>query len=212
MVKTVLKLAERPELAFVDDQRGSPTFTADLAVAARRLAVERRPGVFHVTNQGEVSWYEFVQAILESAGHDPGKVRPIKTEDLDGRGRLPGRPTRSSTTRRCASATCRCSRTTAEPRPPGRPPDLGLRPPVTGGATGGALSSILRRHARRTLGSAVARGVVVAVLVASACSGATTCPTAPLDHLRRSPPRPGRATRRAGAMAAAAHYTPSGTG
>ncbi len=83
MVKTVLKLAERPEMAFVDDQRGSPTFTADLAVAVRRLAVERRPGVFHVTNQGEVSWYEFVQAILESAGHDPGKVRPIKTEDLD---------------------------------------------------------------------------------------------------------------------------------
>ncbi len=83
MVKTVLKLAERPELAFVDDQRGSPTFTADLAVAIRRLAVERRPGVFHVTNQGAVSWYEFVQAILESAGHDPAKVRPIKTDDLD---------------------------------------------------------------------------------------------------------------------------------
>jgi dTDP-4-dehydrorhamnose reductase len=83
MVKTVLGLAERPELAFVDDQRGSPTFTADLAVAIRRLAVERRPGVFHVTNQGQVSWYEFVRAILESAGHDPGKVRPIKTDDLD---------------------------------------------------------------------------------------------------------------------------------
>jgi dTDP-4-dehydrorhamnose reductase len=83
MVKTVLKLAERPELAFVDDQRGSPTFTADLAGAIRRLAVERRPGVFHVTNQGQVSWYEFVQAVLESAGHDPGKVRPIKTDDLD---------------------------------------------------------------------------------------------------------------------------------
>lgn len=83
MVKTVLKLAERPELAFVDDQRGSPTFTADLAVAVRRLAVERRPGVFHVTNQGEVSWYEFVRAVLESAGHDPAKVRPIKTEELD---------------------------------------------------------------------------------------------------------------------------------
>jgi dTDP-4-dehydrorhamnose reductase len=83
MVKTVLRLAERPELAFVDDQRGCPTFTADLAVAVRRLAVERRPGTFHVTNQGDVSWYEFVQAILASAGHDPGKVRPIKSDDLD---------------------------------------------------------------------------------------------------------------------------------
>jgi dTDP-4-dehydrorhamnose reductase len=83
MVKTVLKLAERPELAFVDDQRGSPTFTADLALAIRRLAAERRPGTFHVTNQGAVSWYEFVRDILAAAGHDPGKVRPIKTEDLD---------------------------------------------------------------------------------------------------------------------------------
>jgi len=83
MVKTVLKLAERPELAFVDDQRGHPSFTADLAVGIRRLAAARVPGLFHMTNQGAVSWYEFVAAILESAGHDPAKVRPIKTADLD---------------------------------------------------------------------------------------------------------------------------------
>ena len=83
MVKTVLKLAERPELAFVDDQRGQPTFTADLAVGMRRLAAARLPGLFHMTNQGAVSWYEFVAAVLESAGHDPAKVRPIKTADLD---------------------------------------------------------------------------------------------------------------------------------
>jgi dTDP-4-dehydrorhamnose reductase len=83
MVKTVLRLADRPELAFVDDQRGHPTFTADLAVSIRRLAAARLPGTYHVTNQGDVSWYEFVQAILESAGHDPAKVRPIKTDELD---------------------------------------------------------------------------------------------------------------------------------
>ncbi len=83
MVKTVLKLAERPELAFVDDQRGHPSFTADLAVGIRRLVAARVPGTFHLTNQGAVSWYEFVAAILESAGHDPAKVRPIKTADLD---------------------------------------------------------------------------------------------------------------------------------
>lgn len=82
MVKTVLRLADRPELAFVDDQRGCPTFTADLAVVLRRFAVDRRPGLFHVTNQGAVSWYEFVRDILECAGHDPGKVRPIATADL----------------------------------------------------------------------------------------------------------------------------------
>jgi dTDP-4-dehydrorhamnose reductase len=83
MVKTVLRLAERPELAFVDDQRGCPSFTADLAVGIRRLAAARMPGTFHMTNQGDVSWYEFVRAVLTSAGHDPAKVRPIKTDELD---------------------------------------------------------------------------------------------------------------------------------
>lgn len=83
MVKTVLGLADRPQLAFVDDQRGHPTFTADLAVGLRRLAAARVPGLFHMTNQGAVSWYELVRAILESAGHDPGKVRPITTAELD---------------------------------------------------------------------------------------------------------------------------------
>jgi dTDP-4-dehydrorhamnose reductase len=82
MVKTVLGLADRPELAFVDDQRGCPTFTADLAPAIRRLAVQRLPGIFHVTNQGATTWYGFVRDILELAGHDPGKVRPIATADL----------------------------------------------------------------------------------------------------------------------------------
>ena len=83
MVKTVLGLADRPELAFVDDQRGCPTFTADLAAAIRRLAVARLPGTFHVTNQGATTWYGFVRDILELAGHDPDKVRPIATADLD---------------------------------------------------------------------------------------------------------------------------------
>jgi dTDP-4-dehydrorhamnose reductase len=83
MVKTVLGLADRPELAFVDDQRGCPSFTADLAVGIRRLAASRVPGTFHMTNQGAVSWYEFVRDILASAGHDPGKVRPISTAHLD---------------------------------------------------------------------------------------------------------------------------------
>jgi dTDP-4-dehydrorhamnose reductase len=62
MVKTILRLAgEHDTLTFVDDQRGHPTFTEDLAVAIRQLAVERRPGLFHVTNQGEVSWFEFAR-------------------------------------------------------------------------------------------------------------------------------------------------------
>jgi dTDP-4-dehydrorhamnose reductase len=83
MVKTVLGLRDKPELAFVDDQRGSPTFTDDLAAAIRRLAVTRLPGTFHVTNQGDTTWYGFVREILEAAGSDPDKVRPITTAELD---------------------------------------------------------------------------------------------------------------------------------
>lgn len=83
MVKTVLGLLDRPELAFVDDQRGCPSFTADLAPMIRRLGAERRSGVHHVTNQGATTWYGFVRDILELAGHDPSKVRPIATADLD---------------------------------------------------------------------------------------------------------------------------------
>jgi dTDP-4-dehydrorhamnose reductase len=83
MVKTVLALLDQPELAFVDDQRGCPSFTADLAPAVRRLAVARMAGTFHVTNQGPTTWYGFVRDILELAGSDPSKVRPIATADLD---------------------------------------------------------------------------------------------------------------------------------
>ena len=85
MVKLVLRLASNPDqaLAFVDDQRGHPTFTADLAPALRRLALDRRVGIHHVTNQGAVSWYEFVREILAASGDDPDRVRPIATADLD---------------------------------------------------------------------------------------------------------------------------------
>lgn len=84
IVKTVLRLAaERTPLTFVDDQRGCPTFTADLVPILRQFALERRRGVHHVTNQGAVSWYEFVRDILVEAGHDPGLVRPIATAELD---------------------------------------------------------------------------------------------------------------------------------
>lgn len=83
MVKTILRLVEEhPRLTFVDDQRGCPTFTTDLATTVRRLAVERRSGIHHVTNQGAVSWYEFVCAIVAETGRDPAMVTPISTADL----------------------------------------------------------------------------------------------------------------------------------
>jgi dTDP-4-dehydrorhamnose reductase len=83
MVKTILRLAgEHDTLAFVDDQRGHPTFAADLAPMLRRLVIDRRSGVFHVTNQGVVSWFEFTGAVLAAAGLDPARVRPISTAEL----------------------------------------------------------------------------------------------------------------------------------
>ena len=88
MVKTVLRLAsEHDRLTFVDDQRGCPTFTDDLASMIRRLVVERRPGLFHVTNQGATTWFEFARAILKAAGIDPARVDPIATADMQ-----PARP------------------------------------------------------------------------------------------------------------------------
>ena len=84
MVKTILRLASEHEtLRFVDDQRGHPTFADDLAGMVRRLVTERRTGLFHVTNQGVVSWFEFARAVLESAGQEPDRVHPIATADLD---------------------------------------------------------------------------------------------------------------------------------
>ncbi|MGY6499696.1 MAG: dTDP-4-dehydrorhamnose reductase [Acidimicrobiales bacterium] len=83
MVKTVLRLAAGDgPLRFVDDQRGHPTCADDLAAMIARLAVDRRPGVFHVTNQGDVSWYEFAREVLQAAGQDPDRVQPVATDDL----------------------------------------------------------------------------------------------------------------------------------
>lgn len=83
MVKTVLRLlGEHETLAFVSDQIGHPTFTADLAPMLRRLALDRRSGVHHLTNQTPASWYGFVREIAAAAGQDPERVRPIVTADL----------------------------------------------------------------------------------------------------------------------------------
>jgi dTDP-4-dehydrorhamnose reductase len=53
----------------------------------RRLVEARMPGRFHVTNQGRTTWYEFARSVLQAAGRDPAKVRPIATADL-----VPPRP------------------------------------------------------------------------------------------------------------------------
>jgi len=90
MVATILSLSKKiPELRFVCDQRGNPTFTSDLAKALRQLAVARHAGLVHVTNAETVSWFEFARAVLAAAGEDPDRVSPICTADLS-----PPRPAR----------------------------------------------------------------------------------------------------------------------
>jgi dTDP-4-dehydrorhamnose reductase len=84
IVGTALRLAEGDGLLrFVNDQHGSPTFTADLAPAIVTLGLDRRPGVFHVTNSGSTTWWGFVRAVLAEAGADPERVLPIRTDELD---------------------------------------------------------------------------------------------------------------------------------
>jgi dTDP-4-dehydrorhamnose reductase len=83
MVKTILKLgATMSELKFVDDQIGNPTFADDAAKAIVNIATSGLGGIWHVTNQGVVSWYEFAREVLLTAGMDAAKVKPISTSDL----------------------------------------------------------------------------------------------------------------------------------
>ncbi len=66
----------------VDDQIGSPTYTADLAQAVQRLIETGQRGIFHVTNRGSCSWFEFAKKIFEFAGMNGVQVRPIKSLQL----------------------------------------------------------------------------------------------------------------------------------
>ena len=80
-VRTMLRLgAERGEVAVVDDQRGSPTYVAHLAAAARTV-LALPYGIWHVAAAGECTWAEFAEAVFEEAGIDC-RVRPIATEEL----------------------------------------------------------------------------------------------------------------------------------
>lgn len=68
-VETVLRLAsEQDELRVVNDQVFSPTYTKDLATKIAQLITTELYGVFHITNKGSCSWYEFTKEILKLAG------------------------------------------------------------------------------------------------------------------------------------------------
>lgn len=82
-VKTMLRLGrEREELGVVFDQIGSPTYARDLARAIM-LAIDKGivPGVYHFTDEGICSWYDFTRAIHRLAGITGCRVRPLHTEE-----------------------------------------------------------------------------------------------------------------------------------
>ena len=80
-VKTMARLErERETVSVVDDQRGSPTWSYDLATGLIMLATSEAPsGVYHCTNAGETTWFGFTQAIFEELGADPSRVLPTTT-------------------------------------------------------------------------------------------------------------------------------------
>lgn len=81
-VETMLRLGkEKGEVAVVDDQIGSPTWTVHLAEAIARLVDGRCSGVYHAANYGTCSWNEFARAIFQEAGMDV-KVSSLSTAQL----------------------------------------------------------------------------------------------------------------------------------
>jgi dTDP-4-dehydrorhamnose reductase len=82
-VKTMMRLGrERQELGVIFDQIGTPTYARDLAVAIF-AAIEQgvKPGIYHFSNEGVISWYDFTKAIHRIAGITDCKVRPLHTSE-----------------------------------------------------------------------------------------------------------------------------------
>ena len=83
-VKTMLSLSKKnKELKVVNDQIGSPTYAKDLAKAIKEIIEKKsdKYGIYHVTNKGEVSWYEFAKKIFEIKNIEI-KVNPCTSEEF----------------------------------------------------------------------------------------------------------------------------------
>ncbi|HZM15926.1 MAG TPA: dTDP-4-dehydrorhamnose reductase [Candidatus Krumholzibacteria bacterium] len=88
-VRTMARLLRtQEEVRVVDDQVGSPTYTLDLAAALRRLLEARASGLFHVTNTGQCSWYEFAAAIAVALRF-AGRVRSCRSDEFPRPARRP---------------------------------------------------------------------------------------------------------------------------
>jgi len=82
-VKTMIRLGkERQELGVIFDQIGTPTYARDLAVAIFAAINQGvKPGVYHFSNEGVISWYDFTKAIHRIAGISSCHVRPLHTSE-----------------------------------------------------------------------------------------------------------------------------------
>ena len=80
-VQTILRLAHEKEvLGVVADQIGTPTYARDLARTILQIIAKGiRPGIFHFTNEGTCSWYDFAYAIVRFAGIDRCQIKPLLT-------------------------------------------------------------------------------------------------------------------------------------
>ncbi|MDE5747513.1 MAG: NAD(P)-dependent oxidoreductase, partial [Acetatifactor sp.] len=88
-VKTMLKLSENHDtITVVNDQFGSPTYTYDLARLLVDMVLTEKYGVYHATNEGVCSWYDFACAIFEEAGINM-TVKPVSTAEYGAKASRP---------------------------------------------------------------------------------------------------------------------------
>ena len=90
-VKTMIRLmGERPSLNVINDQVGSPTYAADLARMILQIIAAGKfiPGIYHYSNEGEISWFDFASAIRDMTGSSC-EIRPIPTSQYPTPARRP---------------------------------------------------------------------------------------------------------------------------
>ncbi len=90
-VKTMLRLGrEKTSLGVIFDQIGTPTYARDLAVAIF-AAINKGivPGIYHFSNEGVCSWYDFTQMIHHLAGIDSCRLKPLHTEEYPTKAKRP---------------------------------------------------------------------------------------------------------------------------
>ena len=82
-VRTMLRLEqERTAVSVVDDQTGSPTWSAELAAGLVAAALSPARGVVQATNTGQTTWFGLARAVFELVGADPSRVLPVTTEEF----------------------------------------------------------------------------------------------------------------------------------